>query len=135
MNIWYIIKVWLSVIIVTPVFIILLLMDGIGFNLEVYFYGIVLALVYSLPFLIILLLFSLIIDKYIKNPVTLKFCYIVASLIGMCITIYIIVGGKSSHSDEGFGSILMWYGITIFLFGMIYKVKTVPDVSKEDETA
>jgi hypothetical protein len=30
---------------------------------------------------------------------------------------------------------MMCYGITIFLFGIIYKVKTVSDIPKEDETA
>jgi hypothetical protein len=129
MNIGYILKLWFSVIIVTPVFILI----SLSFNLELYLYAVIFGAALSFPFLIVMMLLSLFIDNYIKDPVALKGCYIVVSLIGMSITLYITLGGNISVGDGGFGDFLMWYGISIFLFGMIYKVKTVSDESKEGD--
>ena len=141
MNVRYILKLWASVIIVTPVlFLTAILFDSGGslfdsMNLDIYLYAVLFGAVFSSPFLIILLVLSLFIEDYIKEPVTLKVFYIVASLIGLTLTIYIFIGGDMSTRDLGGGSIMMYYGISIFLFGMIYKIKTISDVPKEDEVA
>ena len=129
MSIGYIFKLWFSVILVTPV----LMLITLSFSIEIWFYAVILGVVLSFPSLLVLLLLSLLIDNYIKDPVNLKICYIVTTMIGMFITLSLTFNGKISFADGGIGDFLMWYGITIFLFGMIYKVKTVPEASNEDE--
>jgi hypothetical protein len=131
MNIGYIFKLWFSVILATPAFMLI----TYGINIEIWFYGVLLGLVLSFPALLVILLLALIIDNHIKDPITLKICYIVATLICMFITLSLAFGPKISFADGGFGDFMMWYAITIFLFGMIYKVKTVSAVPKEDDAA
>jgi hypothetical protein len=140
MNIWYITKVWFSVIIVTPVLILVSILLSNGgpvfesVNMEVYLYSVLLGAVLSSPSLIVLLILSLIVDNHINDPIALKICYIGASLVCMFTTVYIFIGEDFSVRDGGGGSLIMYYGLSIFLFGLIYKVKkTVPDVSKEDD--
>ena len=129
MSIGYIFKLWFSVILVTPVFMLI----SISFEVEVWFYSVILGLLFSFPSLLVLLLLSMILDNYIKDPITLKICYIVATMICMFITLSLVLGGKISFADGGFGDFMLWYAITIFVLGLIYKVKTDSDAPKEDE--
>jgi hypothetical protein len=132
MNIGYIIKLWLSVIIVTPVFILI----PLSFSMGIYLYAVIFGAALSFPFFIVMMLLSLFIDNYIKDRVILKACYIILSLIGMTATLYITLGRKFSlgGGGGGFGDFLIWYGISILIFGLIYKVKTETEVPKEEES-
>jgi len=127
MNLGYIFKLWISVVLVTPV----LMLITYGINFEIWFYAVLLGLGLSFPSFLIILLFALIFDKYIKDAVTMKICYIITTWVCMFTTMSLIFGG--SFADGGFGEFMLWYGITIFVFGLIYKVKTVSAIPKEEE--
>lgn len=131
MNLGYIIKLWFSVVLVTPTLMIL----PNEFNLGIWFFAVIFGLALSFPSFLVIMLLALFLDNYIKDSVTMKICYIAGTLICMYITLSLFFTGKISAIEGPFGEFMLWYAIIILLFGMIYKVKTISDAPKEEDVA
>src|SRR5262245_46966515 len=91
MNGSYLIKLWLSTIIVTPILLILLMIfdsggTGISGIISFYILYMVFSLGFSIPAFLVLFLLSFILDENITRPAILKACYIGISLVCMMAT-------------------------------------------------
>jgi hypothetical protein len=139
MNTRYLLKLWVSVILVTPaLFILGILLYGRdpGIHLPylpLYMVAVLMgALLGGLTFILFFFI-SYPVEARIKDPAVLKLFYVAVSLIGMIITMKIV--GVENTKDFEFGgvSLEIWYAITIIVFGLIYKLKKIPTVLEKKD--
>lgn len=139
MNIRYLLKLWVSVILVTPALFIsgILLYGGDpGIHLpylQLYMVAVLMgALLGGLTFILFFFI-SYPVEVRTKDPAVLKFFYVAVSLISMIITMKIV--GVENTKDFEFGAVSLeiWYAITIIVFGLIYKLKKIPAVLEKKD--
>src|SRR5690349_5356148 len=101
MSVRYILKLWVSVILFTPI---LPFIYGYFFTphyvvkpkIEFLFLIIVFGFAFSTPTLFVLMICSYLVEDWIKNLLILKLCYIIATLVGMLATVVLIWGWKTN---------------------------------------
>ena len=124
----YIIKLWLSTMVVTPVAFVILnfLFDPDTIDLysavQMIFFIIFFGLIMSIPTLLFVDLVSVLVAKKFKEPAALKTATILLSIFGVVVSFVLIY--DSSSDQLIWGLILAFlYIFFIVFFGLIYKPK------------